>query len=187
MRLCHISTTTLSISDWVRLNSIATTVQDRTRTAMSCGISHGGQNRKTPIYIQVRSTDFPHSSTTCMQLPVHQNIWRKIQTLGLAPVYPKRDAAHKFIRRLKTLAFLPAEHIPVSTSPIRSTLWWQESPNLPPTGDWSFSSEHSNATRCHHCQSLSMSSSGVPVSTLLSWLAVTMGHPWCLLGTGRAI
>ena len=96
---------------------------------------------------------FPTAQLHGCNFQFTQNTWRKIQTLGLAPVYPKRDATHKFIRRLKTLAFLPAEHIPVSTSPIRSTLWWQESPNLPLTGDWSLSSEHSNATRCHHCQS----------------------------------
>lgn len=40
-----------------------------------------------------------------------QAVWRKVQDKGLATEYKKRRGAHKFIRKLLCLPFLPAEHI----------------------------------------------------------------------------
>ncbi len=75
-----------------------------------------------------------------------QAIWRKVQALGLASTYQNNDAAHKFIRQIMALPFLPHEHIPqmfmelkdLATSPALRSLveyvqaTWLESTVLSP-------------------------------------------------------
>ena len=40
-----------------------------------------------------------------------QAVWRKVQELGLQVLYSNDDKTHKFIRKLLSLPYLPAEHI----------------------------------------------------------------------------
>ena len=40
-----------------------------------------------------------------------QAVWRKIQLLGLQPLYLSNHSTHDFCRRLMALPFLPCEHV----------------------------------------------------------------------------
>ena len=40
-----------------------------------------------------------------------QAVWRKVQDVGLASAYRERDAVHRYVRRLMSLPFLPADDI----------------------------------------------------------------------------
>jgi len=40
-----------------------------------------------------------------------QAVWHKVQDVGLASAYRERDAVHRYVRRLMTLPFLPADDI----------------------------------------------------------------------------
>ena len=58
-----------------------------------------------------------------------QAVWRKVQALGLQVIYSNDNATHKYIRKLLSMPYLPAQHI----QPIFTKL--QEKAATPPLQD----------------------------------------------------
>ena len=48
-----------------------------------------------------------------------QAVWRKIQELGLAVTYMRREATHRYLKQLMALPFLPPQDIPAAFQQLR--------------------------------------------------------------------
>ena len=62
---------------------------------------------------------FPYGWHQGKRLSLFEAVWRKIQELGLAVTYMRREATHSYLKQLMTLQFVPAQDIPATFQQLR--------------------------------------------------------------------